>query len=79
VEFQLPSLSAEIEYGTVSRWLKDEGDMVVRGEPIVDVEVDKVTETVDAPVSGRLTEIVALEGDEVKVGGLLAMIEDDGA
>ena len=79
MEFQLPSLSAEIEYGTVSQWLKSEGDRVERGEPIVDVEVDKVTETIDAPVSGLLAEIVALAGDEVKVGGLLAVIEDDGA
>ena len=79
MEFQLPSLSADIEYGTVSQWLKREGDLVERGEPIVDVEVDKVTETVDSPASGRLAEIVALAGDEVKVGGVLAVIEEDGA
>ena len=79
MEFQLPSLSADIEYGTVSQWLKSEGDRVERGEPIVDVEVDKVTETIDAPLSGRLAEIVALAGDEVKVGGVLAVIEEDPA
>jgi 2-oxoglutarate dehydrogenase E2 component (dihydrolipoamide succinyltransferase) len=79
VEFQLPSLSADIEYGIVSEWLKHEGDRVEHGEPIVDVEVDKVTETIDAPVSGKLVEIVALQGDEVKVGGVLAVIEEDDA
>ena len=79
MEFQLPSLSADIEHATVSQWLKQEGERVERGEPIVDIEVDKVTETIDAPSSGRLAEIVALEGDEVKVGGLLAVIEDDAA
>ena len=79
MEFTLPPLSADIEYGTVSQWLKSEGDRVERGEGIVDVEVDKVTETVDAPQSGRLAEIVALPGDEVKVGGLLAVIEEDPA
>jgi pyruvate/2-oxoglutarate dehydrogenase complex dihydrolipoamide acyltransferase (E2) component len=79
LEFQLPSLSADIEYGTVSKWLRSEGDRVEEGEPIVDVEVDKVTETIDAPASGLLVEIVALEGDEVKVGGLLAVIEGDPA
>lgn len=79
MEFQLPSLSADIEYGTVSQWLKREGDRVEKGEPIVDVEVDKVTESIDAPLSGTLAEIVALVGDEVKVGGVLAVIEEDGA
>ncbi len=79
MEFQLPSLSADIEYGTVSQWLKSEGDRVERGEPIVDVEVDKVTQTIDAPASGRLAEILALSGDEVKVGGVLAVIEEDTA
>ena len=79
MEFQLPSLSADIEYGTVSQWLKREGDRVEKGEPIVDVEVDKVTESIDAPLSGTLAEIVALAGDEVKVGGVLAVIEEDGA
>lgn len=79
MEFHLPALSADIEYGTVSQWLKRTGDRVEQGEALVDVEVDKVTETIDAPASGRLEEIVALEGDEVKVGGLLAVIAEDGA
>jgi 2-oxoglutarate dehydrogenase E2 component (dihydrolipoamide succinyltransferase) len=79
LDFQLPSLSADIEYGTVSQWLKRAGDRVEKGEPIVEIEVDKVTETIDAPRSGLLAEIVALEGDEVKVGGSLAVIEEDGA
>ena len=78
MELHLPSLSADIEYGTVSQWLKHEGDRVEQGEPIVDIEVDKVTETIDAPTSGRLAEIIALEGDEVKVGGVLAVIQEDG-
>lgn len=79
MQFTLPPLSADIEYGTVTQWLKSEGDRVESGEAIVDIEVDKVTETVDAPQSGRLAEIVALPGDEVKVGGLLAVIEEDPA
>jgi 2-oxoglutarate dehydrogenase E2 component (dihydrolipoamide succinyltransferase) len=79
LEFRLPALSADIEYGTVSQWLKRTGDRVEKGEPIVDVEVDKVTETIDAPASGQLEEIVALDGDEVKVGGVLAVITEDGA
>ena len=78
MEFHLPALSADIEYGTVSQLLKRTGDRVELGEALVDVEVDKVTETIDAPVSGKLVEIVALQGDEVKVGGVLAVIAEDG-
>lgn len=79
MELHLPPLSADIEYGTVSQWLKREGELVEKDALIVEIEVDKVTMTIPAPVSGRLSEIIAVAGDEVKVGGLLAVIEEDGA
>jgi 2-oxoglutarate dehydrogenase E2 component (dihydrolipoamide succinyltransferase) len=79
LELHLPPLSADIEYGTISQWLKREGELIEQGQPIVEVEVDKVTQTIDAPASGKLTEIVAVAGDEVKVGGLLGVIEEGGA
>ena len=76
MELRLGPLAADIEYATIAEWRKQEGDAVDAGETILEIETDKVTEEVEAPVSGKLSEIVAVEGDEVKVGGLLAVIEE---
>jgi len=64
-----------MEFGTVLRWLKQEGDSVTEGEPIVEVEAEKANHELDSPASGTLAEIVAAEGDEIPVGGVLAVIE----
>lgn len=71
---RLEALAPEMEYGTVTRWLKAEGDPVQAGEPVVEVEAEKVTEEIEAPVAGTIEEIRAAEGDEVKVGDVLAVI-----
>jgi pyruvate dehydrogenase E2 component (dihydrolipoamide acetyltransferase) len=73
MELRLPNLAAGMEVGTVISWLKQNGDQVVEGEPIVEVEADKANHELEAPASGTL-EIVAAEGDEVEVGGVLARI-----
>ena len=73
-EFTLQQIVPELEYATVMRWLKREGDAVVAGEPIVEVEAEKANQELDAPVSGVIESIVAVEGDEVKVGDTLAVI-----
>ena len=77
-EFALPPIDPEMEYATVTRWLKREGDRVTAGELIVEVEAEKVNYELEAPISGLLESIVAVDGDELKVGGLLATI-DEGA
>ncbi len=76
-ELELPDLSAETEYATVLRWLKRVGDPVAAGEAVVEVEADKANHEIEAPVSGRVVEIVAEEGDEIKTGTTLAVIEPD--
>ena len=76
-EVELPTLSAETEYATVLRWLKSAGDPIAAGEALVEVEADKANHEIEAPVSGRLTEIVAEEGDEIKTGSTLAIIEPE--
>jgi pyruvate/2-oxoglutarate dehydrogenase complex dihydrolipoamide acyltransferase (E2) component len=78
VQVRLERISEEMEYGTIARWLKQEGDRVVAGEAIVEVEAEKVTVEVAAPVSGVLTSIVAVQGDEVRVDSPIAMIDEDG-
>ena len=72
---RLPLLVAGMEFGTVVQWLKGEGEAVVAGEPVVEVEAEKANHELEAPDSGILAEIVAVEGDEIAVGGLLAVIE----
>jgi pyruvate/2-oxoglutarate dehydrogenase complex dihydrolipoamide acyltransferase (E2) component len=75
-EFTLSPIAPAMEYATVTRWLKREGERVAAGEAIVEVEAEKVNFELEAPVSGVIDSIVAVDGDEVKVGGLLARIEE---
>ena len=76
-ELKLPQLAAEMEYGTVVRWLKSEGDSISEGEPLVEVEAEKANHELEAPVSGLLESIVAQEGDEIKVDAVMAIIDVD--
>ena len=75
-ELKLEQLAAEMEYGTVLRWLKREGDSVAEGEPVVEVEAEKANHELQSPVSGRIESILAEEGDEIKVGAVLAVIAE---
>jgi pyruvate/2-oxoglutarate dehydrogenase complex dihydrolipoamide acyltransferase (E2) component len=76
-ELKLPQLGAEMEYGTVLRWLKREGDDVAESEPILEVEAEKANHEIESPVSGRIESILAEEGDEIKVGATMAIISTD--
>ena len=76
VEVKLEPVSEEQEYGTISRWLKREGDAVAAGEVIVEVEAEKATQEVEAPVAGVLESILAVEGDEIRVGEPIAVIAE---
>jgi pyruvate/2-oxoglutarate dehydrogenase complex dihydrolipoamide acyltransferase (E2) component len=78
VELKLERFSEEMEYATVSRWLKREGETVTEGEPIVEVEAEKANHELDAPASGLLESILAVEGDEFRVGDTLATIAESG-
>jgi pyruvate/2-oxoglutarate dehydrogenase complex dihydrolipoamide acyltransferase (E2) component len=75
-ELKLEQLGAEMEYATVLRWLKREGDTVGAGELLLEVEAEKANHEIEAPVGGRLGSILAEEGDEVKVGTVLAVIDE---
>jgi 2-oxoglutarate dehydrogenase E2 component (dihydrolipoamide succinyltransferase) len=75
---QMPALGESVTEGTVTRWLKQEGDAVERDEPLLEVSTDKVDTEIPAPTSGVLTKIVAQEDDTVEVGGELAVISEAG-
>ena len=79
LELKLEPVSEEQEYGTIARWLKREGDRVSPGEVIVEVEAEKVTQEVEAPVAGVLESILAVEGDEIRVGDVIAVIGEEAA
>lgn len=77
VKVNLPQLGMGMQEGTVVSWLKQEGDAVVEGEPLVEIEAAKVTDVLSSPASGRLLRILVAEGETVPVRALLAEIEPE--
>jgi 2-oxoglutarate dehydrogenase E2 component (dihydrolipoamide succinyltransferase) len=73
---QMPALGESVTEGTVTRWLKQEGDTVELDEPLLEVSTDKVDTEIPSPAAGVLTKIVAQEDDTVEIGGELAVIGD---
>lgn len=73
----MPQWGMGMREGTITEWLKAEGDHVAEGDPLVEVETDKVTEVVSATLSGTLVRIAAQTGEAVEVQGLLAEIQPD--
>ncbi|MCY7340918.1 MAG: 2-oxoglutarate dehydrogenase, E2 component, dihydrolipoamide succinyltransferase [Pseudonocardia sp.] len=73
---QMPALGESVTEGTVTRWLKQEGDRVEVDEPLLEVSTDKVDTEIPSPASGVLQRIVAGEDETVEVGGELAVIGD---
>ncbi|MBF6088877.1 2-oxoglutarate dehydrogenase, E2 component, dihydrolipoamide succinyltransferase [Nocardia cyriacigeorgica] len=75
---QMPALGESVTEGTVTRWLKQEGDTVEVDEPLLEVSTDKVDTEIPSPTAGVLSKIVAQEDDVVEVGGELGVITDAG-
>ena len=76
-EVKLPRLGQGMESGTIVKWLKSEGDRVEKGEPLYELDTDKVTQEVEAEASGVLLKIAVQEG-EVPVGETIAVIGEEG-
>ena len=76
-EIKLPRLGQGMESGTIVKWLKSEGDAVKKGEPLYELDTDKVTQEVEADASGVLLKIAVEEG-EVEVGKTIAVIGEQG-
>src|SRR6266702_6865110 len=75
----MPAPEMAQETGKVIRWLKQPGATVAKGEPIVEIETDKITVEIEAPASGVLRDVTANEGDVVPVGRTIAVIGEAGA
>ena len=78
-EIRMPQLGESVTEGTVSRWLKQPGDRVEKYEALLEVVTDKVDTEVPAPVAGVVREIKVREGETVRVGTLLAILDDAAA
>ena len=76
-EVKLPRLGQGMEAGTVTRWLKSEGDQVAKGEPLYEIDTDKVTQEVESDFAGVLLKITLPEG-EAPVGQTIAWIGEAG-
>ena len=76
-EIKLPRLGQGMESGTIVKWLKSEGDKVEKGEPLYELDTDKVTQEVEADASGVLLKI-AISSGEVEVGKTIAVIGEQG-
>ena len=76
-EVKLPRLGQGMESGVVVRWLKQEGEQVEAGEPLYELDTDKVTQEVESPYSGVLLRIVIAEG-EAAVGATIAYVGEEG-
>ena len=70
----MPALEMAQETGKIIRWLHRVGDTVTKGEPLVEIETDKITVEIEAPASGVLRDLTASEGDVVPVGRTIALI-----
>lgn len=70
----VPKMGLKMESATLVRWLRAEGERVEAGEAVAEIETDKVTAQVTAPVSGLLTGLRAQPGDTLPVGAVLAYV-----
>jgi len=74
VDVVMPQMGVSVSEGTVTKWLKSEGEQVEADEPLLEISTDKVDTEVPSPASGTLTQIVVQEGETVEVGTKLAQI-----
>src|SRR3954451_14535440 len=79
VSVTMPRLGESVSEGTVTRWLKNEGDRVEADEPLLEVSTDKVDTEIPSPAGGVLKSIKGGEDETVEVGSELAVIDDGAA
>src|SRR5438067_9626699 len=77
-ELVMPKWGLSMQEGLISRWLKQEGDTVAQGEPVLEVETEKMTNLVEAPAAGVLARILFPAGSTVAVTRPIALIAQPG-
>jgi 2-oxoglutarate dehydrogenase E2 component (dihydrolipoamide succinyltransferase) len=79
IDVVMPQMGVSVSEGTITKWLKQEGEDVQADEPLLEISTDKVDTEVPSPGAGTLTQILVQEGETVDVGTKLAVIGGDGA
>jgi len=74
----MPQLGLTMEKGTILQWLRAEGEMVQKGQPVVLIQTEKVEYEVEAPTAGMLLKVITKEGVELPVGGLMGILGQPG-
>src|SRR5262245_25519511 len=74
VDVVMPQMGVSVSEGTVTRWLKQDGEQIEADEPLLEISTDKVDTEVPSPASGTLTQILVQEGETVDVGTKLGQI-----
>ena len=75
MKINMPKLAPEMESGVLCAWLKEEGESVAAGEPLFEIETNKVVNQVEATTSGVLKKQLVEEGDTVRVDTAVAVVE----
>src|SRR3954447_7965845 len=78
VDVVMPQMGVSVSEGTITKWLKAEGEHVESDEPLLEISTDKVDTEVPSPASGTITQILVAEGETVDVGTRLAVIGGSG-
>ena len=76
-EIRMPKFGLSMEEGTVTKWFKKVGDFVRKGEPLVEVESEKIINSLESPYEGILVQIKVQEGESAKVGEVIALIGEE--
>src|SRR5699024_2262751 len=77
-EIKIPELAESITEGTIAEWLVQPGDQVEKGDPVVELETDKVNVEVNNDYAGVIVELLFEEGDDVNVGDTIAKVDESG-
>ena len=78
-EVVMPQMGVSVSEGTITKWLKSEGEHIGRDEPLLEISTDKVDTEVPSPGEGVVAQILVQEGETVEVGTVLAVIAPEGA
>jgi 2-oxoglutarate dehydrogenase E2 component (dihydrolipoamide succinyltransferase) len=77
MEIKVPELAESITEGTIAAWLKQEGDHVQKGEPIVELETDKINVEMNSDFDGVIKQFLFMPGDTVQVGQVIAILDEN--
>src|SRR6185436_9315521 len=79
VEVVMPQMGVSVSEGTITKWLKSEGEAIARDESLLEISTDKVDTEIPSPADGVVAKILVQEGETVEVGVVLAVIAPEGA